>query len=159
MPMLDGDDRFLGTEGYITYQDPEDPLESGAVDIPITEFRIKLSKYFAGVTSSLNYAGDLDLLFPSKLQVSAEVQGEIRGRFRLSRIPQTIIASLYSGYTLPLITFFNKLNRDFCVGYFHVNDFELSSPIDGVVDFTASVISEGMVVVNLTPDLINTPLV
>lgn len=158
MPMLDNDDRILGTQAYITFQDPDNPLEEGVVEIPITDHRVKLMKYFAGVTSSLNYDRDFDLLFPSKLQVSAEAQGQISGRFRLTKIPQTIIASLYSGNTLPIITFYNSLDRDFCSGYFHINDFELSSPVDGVVDYTANVISEGGIVVNTTPGFGNPPL-
>lgn len=158
MGMLDGDDRILGTQGFITFVDFDSPLEEGIVEIPVTESRVKITKYFTGVTSSLNYDRDSDLLFPSKLQVSAEAQGMIQGRFRISRIPQTIIASLYSGTTLPVITFYNSPFRDFCSGYFHINDFELSTPVDGVVDFTATVISEGGIYVNTTPGFSNPPL-
>lgn len=157
MPMLDGDDRIIGTNGYVAFQDPDNPLDEGIVEIPVTEYRVRLVKHFQPVTSSINYDRDTDLLFPSKLQVSAEAEGQIRGRFRMSRVPPTIIASLYAGTSLPIFYFYNDLTREFCSGYFHVREFELMSPVGESVDFSATVVSEGGIYVNTDPAYVNPP--
>lgn len=150
MPMLGNDDRIVGTAGFMTYEDPQNTETFGVAGVPITFWSVKCTKQFSDITSSLNYEWSTNLLYPTRLPVAMSVEGTVLGRFRLSVIPVTILAALYSGDILPVFTLYFNDDYEFGNGYFHVQEFEVSAPIDGVVEFQTKILSQGMFQANLT---------
>lgn len=154
MPRLANDGRFVGTAGYVTYEDPDNPTEAAPVKIPVTLWSAKIMKSFQSTTNSQNYDPDSGLLYPTRVQTSMSVEGAIQGRFRLDVIPVTLLTAMYLGDTTPIITLYFSGDDEFGNGFFHLSEFETANPCDGVVDFQARIASNGMFLANVAPRLL-----
>lgn len=151
MPMLAYDDRIVGTGGFVTYEDPDDTEQEFPIFIPITSWSVRCTKYFDSITSSQNYDPNSNLLYPSRVQVGMLVEGSIAGRFRMSILPPTLLNAMYFGQTTPIITLYLRGDMEFGNGYFHLSEFEVMFPYDGVVEYQARILSEGMFSANTEP--------
>lgn len=146
MPMLDGDDRILGTGGFVFYEDPEGGIPS--VEIPIVGWSVRCQKFFQDATNSANYESTSQLVHPTRYQAAVLVEGSLRGIFRLSRIPPTLINGMFSGEIIPTIALYFNEQYEFGEGFFHISDMEVNSPIDGAATFECRIVSHGFFAVN-----------
>lgn len=144
--MMFGDDRILGSWGYVTFRDER--AFSPEVEIPITMWSIRSDKLFQDNTSSENYDKDSSLIHPTQVAVATRTEGMIQGRYRVSRVPPTLVNAIYSGEIVPMIVLAFSPVYEFGRGYFQLRNFEINSPVDGVVDFVAVILSEGVFNVN-----------
>ncbi len=146
MPMLYGDDRIVGTGGFVFYEDPAGGIPS--VEIPVLGWSVRCQKFFQDATNSANYESTSELVHPTRYQVAVLVEGSLRGMFRLSRIPPTLVSAMFSGEIIATIALYFNEQYEFGEGFFHVSDMEISSPIDGAVTFNCRIMSHGFFEVN-----------
>jgi len=146
MSMLYGDDRTTGTSGFVTFE--RDDVDLSPIKIPVTSWEVQCRKAFQDTTNSANYDSDSNLVYPTRSPSTIVTEGEIRGRFRLSRIPVTILSSLYSGGAVPKISLYIRPDFMFGTGYFSISNFAIQSPIDDIVGFDCRIVSYGFFDVN-----------
>lgn len=150
MPMLEGDDRVTGSSGGITFENTR--VGSGPIFIPVTSWSVRCEKFFQDTTNSANYHWQSSLVYPTQSPCAARVEGEIEGRFRLSTIPYTILASLFDGSTTGyVISLYITQDYLFGIGMFLVSHFATGIPHDDVVNFSSRIISYGPFEVNTSP--------
>ena len=141
--MPDFRDRLTGKAGFLTYEDEEDTTSTVPIDIPLTSWSVRIVKSFQDKTSSENYDSETNLIYPKQVEVAVATEGVITGRFRLSVIPVTFIAAMYSGDIVPKISLYFTPTEKLGSGYFSVADFDTEVPQDDTVNFTCRTISDG----------------
>lgn len=141
--MPDFRDRLTGKAGFLTYEDEEDTTSTVPIDIPLTSWSVRIVKSFQDKTSSENYDSETNLIYPKQVEVAVATEGVITGRFRLSVIPVTFIAAMYSGDIVPKISLYFTPTEKLGSGYFSVADFDTEVPQDDTVNFTCRIISYG----------------
>jgi hypothetical protein len=170
MPILENDDRVVGTQGYLFFgnpptddpPDPSDPFppddppfDANSTRIPITLWDCKIDKHTVDATNSTNYHPGTGMIYGVHAQTSINAEGSIEGRFRLSVIPDTIVASLYSDRATPEITLAFAEFFVFAQGFAIITSFRTSNPIDDTVNFWAAWKSYGVFDVNVGQQPIN----
>jgi hypothetical protein len=129
-------DRLTGKASYFIF---------GGVQTPITKISRKVNRKKADTTDNGDYNAPADLLFPTQLIVSATTVLSVEGRYHKSLNPTLNASSIYESTPGGVLAF---LGLDTVTvaghGYFDIEDYEETTPIDDVVTYTMSMTSNGV---------------
>jgi hypothetical protein len=163
MPNIPGDDRRVGSTGYMMfsgYKDigvgdfkvltPPRDRDQGQADqptnptfIPIRGWVANVRRTTADVTSSVFYNAADDTVYSGSLPTGTSMEVRIEGVFRMLMIPPTVLAALYDGAAFTHVVLgFDSIFK-FCEGNFLVTNFSAACVIDNAVAYTATLTNYG----------------
>lgn len=128
-------DRLTGKASYFVFNGQQ---------IPITKVGRKVARKKADTTDNGDYNSTTDLLFPTQLIVSATTTFSVEGRYRKSVNPGLNSNAIYESTPGGLLAFFGVDTVTVAGhGYFDIENYEESSPIDDTVTYTMDMTSNG----------------
>lgn len=129
-------DRLTGKASYFTFN---------GVNIPFTKLTPKVTRKLADSTDSSDYNGTQDMIATTQIPAAYTVEGTMEGRFRLSVIPSTILAGLFTSVTqLPIVIGLNASPTVWGHGLCDISNFQTDIPVDDIVTWTCDVKSWGV---------------
>ena len=131
-------DRIAGVAGYVVY--------NGAT-LPITKWSGAIERKLADSTDTGDYNLTANIIGPTQIPVTARVNVDVEGRFRKSATPG-LIAFALSGNLSVTGTLGLDASTVFCTGNFDMSNLSVDLPVDDVVTFKCTLMSNGLTTAN-----------
>lgn len=144
------DDRISGKQGIVLWggAPTSNPSQPPGVILPVTNWSPKVTKMHRDLTSSIQYDSNSQLVWPIRIPEAILIEIDIEGRFRLNTVPQTILKVLFEGdnsNTIVQVALYLNPTNCFCNGYFSIESFSMSIPMDDIVNYVATIKSYGVI--------------
>lgn len=110
----------------------------------VTKVTDKTTRKMGDTTDSTNYDAASDMLWQGQIPIKLSKELSVEGWYDLTITPATLIAQLYTG-NAP-VALIQKINATTTEGHgqFDLSDFETAKPIDDIVAFTGTLMSNGV---------------
>lgn len=132
-------DRLTGKFGFVHVVD----ATGSKVVVPFTAWIATTTTLFADRTATSNYSPTAGMLFRSSVPVVQSLSATVKGRYRRSVTPSTIIAKLFKSWEPMRVELgFNPLDP-YVDMYCWIENFETGSQIEETVNFECTLRSEG----------------
>ncbi len=138
--MATGDfDRRSGKACYFTF---------GGLDIPIVKMTPKVTRKLGDTTDNGDYDEDQNMVATTQIPCTYTNEATIEGRFRVSTTPSSWLTRLFTGASNIDIVFGIDNDNIWGSGAFDISDFSTDIPVDDIVNYTATVRSNGIMTPN-----------
>lgn len=144
--MEDGTNRVVGSSGYFRAS----PVQDGNADmartkIPFVYWSASAIRTFQDETATQNYAKGPGIVFCDSNIATMSMMVDVRGRFRRSSTPATLIREMFGD--LPFYAELGFTETDPYVSFSAwIENLEMRVPAEDVVDFSCTLRSRGEIV-------------